>query len=219
LELPLLSFTAEVLAHLPYSTATDPLFIIYHIQTLGALQGAQLLDRIAAFLQGQGVDGVDANDANVEEDVLEIAAKKKNPSRSNECAAVGGERFDLLRFLDYCVEASSFVLMFRLKKYLRDIYNLSETRCLTFTPESQENNFDKITTPPVAGVFDSSLENFFKNGTDGSRDREEIDQDALIRLYAEFRMFVRIEQTAETRASDSEEEDTAPSRKRKLSEL
>jgi cohesin loading factor subunit SCC2 len=42
LDLPLLSFAAEVLAHLPYNTAGDPLFLIHHISSVAALQGAQV---------------------------------------------------------------------------------------------------------------------------------------------------------------------------------
>ncbi|KAI2491978.1 HEAT repeat associated with sister chromatid cohesion [Fragilaria crotonensis] len=52
--LPLLAFTAEMLAYLPYNAATDPLFIIYHVQSLAALHGSQHLDNIIAFLQDQG---------------------------------------------------------------------------------------------------------------------------------------------------------------------
>ena len=47
-QLPLLSYASEVLAHLPYENISDPLFIIYQISCITAVQGAQLLDRFSS---------------------------------------------------------------------------------------------------------------------------------------------------------------------------
>ena len=137
--LPLLSFTAEMLAYLPYNAANDPLFIIYHIQSFAALNGAQHLDNMIAFLQDQGFS-VDANDENNEEDGIEIAAKAKRPSRSKQATLLSKRSFDILRFEALCETASSFILLLRLKAYLRKVYNLSETRCLVYSPEGVERN-------------------------------------------------------------------------------
>lgn len=75
--LPLLAFAAQILAHLPYNSTADPLFIVYHASCLTALEGNELLVRFAELL------GNDVCDPNVGEDELEKTAKLKNPKSSS----------------------------------------------------------------------------------------------------------------------------------------
>ena len=207
--LPLLSFTAEMLAYLPYNTANDPLFIIYHIQSLAALHGAQHLDNIVAFLQEQGFP-VDVNDDNNEEDNLEIAAKAKRPSRTKHALLLSKRSFDILRFETLCETASSFILLLRLKAYLRKVYNLSETRCLVYSPEVMERNFDKIASSVSnMPLFDSKIPGFFRHEgdeMDGPNERD-VDRDTVIMQYAEFRRLLRTEQTAGSRIAEMDDDD------------
>mmetsp|Transcript_29228 Transcript_29228/g.60734 ORF Transcript_29228/g.60734 Transcript_29228/m.60734 type:complete len:1733 (-) Transcript_29228:882-6080(-) len=49
-KLPLLLFASQILAHLPYNSLSDPLFIIYHSSCICALDGNEILVRFAALL-------------------------------------------------------------------------------------------------------------------------------------------------------------------------
>jgi Sister chromatid cohesion C-terminus len=67
----LLSFDAQVLVYLPYTSAGDPLFLQYHITSIVALQGPQLLDRLTAFLRDYGLaSGDELDEANADEDAV-----------------------------------------------------------------------------------------------------------------------------------------------------
>lgn len=215
-ELSLLSFAAQMLAHLPYNTASDPLFIIYHVNSIVAIQGAQLLDRLSSFLRNYGLSGSDEfDDHNTDEDALEQAAKCKVPSRKKEIAAVNKASFDAARFAQLCVEASAIVLLLRLKLFLRKVYNLSETRCLEYSPEAKERICDKgVCAPADMPIFNGSLGLHAVEGTKSPR--KTFDKDALIRQYAEFRRLMRSEHGSDAPMSDSN--DNPISRKRKGSD-
>jgi len=208
-DLQLLSFTAEVLAYLPYNSSYDPLFIIYHIQSAAALEGAQHLDKMTSFLQQEGFTD-DINDDISQEDYLEIAAKAARPCRTKESAVLNSRKFDLLQFQELCEIASSFSLLLRLKCYLQKVYNLSETRCLEYTPDGQERNFDKFSSTILKMPhFDSKNVGVFKHNANekGSpRNTRDVDKNAAIRQYAEFRKWMRIEQTTGARLADSDGE-------------
>jgi cohesin loading factor subunit SCC2 len=212
-DLSLLSFTAQVLAHLPYNVASDPLFIIHHLSGMTAIQGAQLLDRLSSFLRPYQLTTADELDNNVSEDILEKAAKSKSPSRKKEISRINGADFDLEKFSNLLGEACAMVLLLRLKTFLRKVYKFSELRCLEYSPEAKE--VQKHLHPPEnMPVFNASLE----MATTAKRGGKCHDVDALIRLYAEFRILMRAEQSS-TASSDSEE--TSPpssSKKRKNSE-
>ncbi len=49
-KLPLLLFASQILAHLPYNSLSDPLFIIYHSSCICALDGNEILVRFAELL-------------------------------------------------------------------------------------------------------------------------------------------------------------------------
>ena len=212
-ELPLLSFAAQVLAHLPYSTASDPLFIIYHISAIAALQGAQLLDRLSSFLRKYGLSSPDELDEhNTGEDALERAAKGKCPSRKKEVAVINTRPFDVLRFSELCGQGSALVLLLRLKAFLRKTYNLSETRCLEYSPDAKERIDKGISAPVDMPVFNASLALCAKGETAASS--TDVDKDALIRQYAEFRKLMRSEQgSSDAKMSDSETDPTPRKRK------
>lgn len=222
-DLPLLSFTAQVLAHLPYNAATDPLFIIHHLSGTAAIQGEKLLERLTSFLQAHELSGSDELDNLHGEDLLERAAKSKSPSREKEIAAINNADFDLEQFSLLCSEAGALVLLLRLKQFLRQVYNLSETRCLEYSPDAKERPFEAkhISEPSVTSVFNSSLTMSGGTNSNGKKSsRKSVDKDALIRQYAEFRKLMRAEQSMDARMTDSEGEPTPPaaSRKRKNSE-
>ena len=218
-DLALLSFASQILAHLPYSTAEDPLFIIHHIGSIVTLQGSQILDRFAALLRPVGLSSSDEYDeTNVSADALERAARTKFPSRTQEARALGSDKFDMAGFLDSCRQAAALVLLLRIKSFLRRLYNLSETRCLEYDPSSKERPSDKgIARANISKPFDSSIPLGLRDSTKG------VDKNAIIRQYAEFRRLMRDENSAEQMTNHSDEDQTSPedvpSRKRTVDVL
>ncbi|MGH7974505.1 MAG: hypothetical protein ACREBR_03170, partial [bacterium] len=49
-ELPLLSYAVQILAHLPYTSSADVLFVAHSIPNITSVQGTQLSDRLANFI-------------------------------------------------------------------------------------------------------------------------------------------------------------------------
>jgi cohesin loading factor subunit SCC2 len=200
-EFPLLSFASQILAHLPYSTAGDPLFIIHHIGSMVTLQGAQVLDRFAGLLRPLGLSSSDEYDeANASADALELAARSKFPSRTQEARPMSSKDFDMRGFLELCSEAAALILLLRLKTFLRKLYNLSETRCLEYDPTSKDKIGEKgISKADLSKPFDASIPMAMHT-------QKAVDKDALIRQYAEFRILMRAETSADVRMNSSDDE-------------
>jgi cohesin loading factor subunit SCC2 len=200
--IPLLAFAAEVLAYLPYNTANDPLFIIYHIQAATALYGGQHLDSLINFLQNQGFP-LDVNDENQERDPLELAATAQRPSGTKQAQLLRKKSFDLSRFQALCETSSSFILLLRLKSYLRMVYNLSETRCIVFSPDVADRSADKIASNIRFSRFDSVISGY-ENGD--FLHENEIAYDCLILQYAEFRKLMRHEQALGSKMIEADDD-------------
>mmetsp|Transcript_23952 Transcript_23952/g.35409 ORF Transcript_23952/g.35409 Transcript_23952/m.35409 type:complete len:897 (+) Transcript_23952:3532-6222(+) len=206
-QIPLLQFATQILGFLPYNSAQDPLFIIYNISGVTALQGAQFLDEFAVFTCADRYDS-----ENHSEDDLERAAKAANPSKTKFAAIVNEPSFDLRNFGDICLKASSLVLLLRLKSYLKKAFNLSDTRIMEYLPSQKEKPFDKgISASQGVPMFDSRLETL---SIDGS-----FSKDAVIRLYAEFRRLMRtveVSHAALGEENEDQEDNRVHSKKRKL---
>jgi cohesin loading factor subunit SCC2 len=100
--LHLLAFAAQILAHLPYNCTADPLFIVYHVSCITALEGNELLVRFAEML------GNDVCDPNVAEDELEKTSKLKNPKSSAFVSKlIEDVNFDASEFGALCSKAAA----------------------------------------------------------------------------------------------------------------
>jgi cohesin loading factor subunit SCC2 len=197
-ELPLLSFVSEILAYLPYRAAGDALYIIHRIDETVTLVGSQILDRFADLFQQTDSSGnTKFDDSNTTEDALERAASSKFPSRSADARFLSVPEFDWEGFHNLCRESSVIVLLLRLKKFLRALYSLSETRCMEYDPSAKERIADKgITKSDSVKPFDSSL----ASERSVNKAKGKVDKDALIRQYAEFRRLMRHEMHTEPSA-------------------
>jgi cohesin loading factor subunit SCC2 len=214
IDFPLLSFASQILAHLPYSNAGDPLFIIHHIGSMVTLQGAQVVDRFASLLRPLGLSSSDEYDeANASADALELAARSKFPSRTQEARPMSSKDFDMPGFLELCSEAAALILLLRLKTFLRKLYNLSETRCLEYDPSSKDKIGEKgISKAELSKPFDASIPMAMHS-------QKAVDKDALIRQYAEFRILMRAETSADARASGSDDEKAPAQLKRSVDDI
>jgi cohesin loading factor subunit SCC2 len=193
--LPLLGFTAEILAYLPYTVATDPLFIIHQIGSLVSLQGEQVIDHLAECLRPVGLASDDIyDDRNASEDDLERAARSKFPSKTSEAASLNDENFDMTNFIRLCQAAVTMSLLLRLKAYLRQIYGLSEARCIAYDPNEKEKVGEKSISKTSTTVrFDASIV-------------PKPDLDNMIKQYATFRVLMR-EENAFAMSQNKQESD------------
>jgi cohesin loading factor subunit SCC2 len=175
IDLDLLSFVAQILAHLSYSSADNPLYIIHHITSMVTLQGEQILDRMADVLRTVGLSSDDRlDDANTGEDALETAANARFPSRTQEAQALNSPHFDLEEFTYLCRAGAAMALLLRLKLYLCRVYNLNETRCIEYDPTQKERLSDKgLSKVEFSKQFDSALAPGLLH--------DRVDKDALIR--------------------------------------
>jgi len=195
--LMLLSYTSQVLAYLPYSVASDALYIIYYISSNIALQGADLLDKFAAFLRPHGLASDDEYDeVNSEADQLEVAANNHYPQPASHITSFseGKPPFDVSEFSELCSEAGCLILLLRLKSFLRVAYNLSESRCIGFNPEKKDIGEKPILKSSTASTFDSKLPTFRhckKIITETTNDDDLLN--VCILQYAEFRRLMRSE--------------------------
>lgn len=201
-DLPLLSFTAQVLAYLPYKVASDPLFIIYSITSALALRGPDLLDRLANFLRPYGLSSEDALDDTIfEEDALELAAQAKVPHDANEASILLQPDFDAKTFSSLCAEAAAQALLLRLKSFLRHAYDFSESRIFGFNPDSKDDK-EKPISKAALMTFDAQIP-MLRAGGGGDM----TDIDCMINQYSEFRRLMRMEATAESSAMDDDDDD------------
>jgi cohesin loading factor subunit SCC2 len=216
-DLALLSFVSQILAHLEYRSADDPLFIIHEITSMVTLQGAETLDKMAAVLRKVGLASSDECDDDIAiEDALERASRSKFPSRTNEAHPLAANSFDMPQFVSLCQDGMAFGLVLRLKSFLRRAYNLSETRCLEYDPSATERICDKGAPKAVTSKpFNASVPQVLHA-------TGRVDIDALIRQYAEFRQLMREENNVEIASGgsgDDSNDDDGHATKRQVDEI
>jgi cohesin loading factor subunit SCC2 len=200
-DLALLSFSAQVLAYLPFSAAADPLYIIHSISSMLALQGPDLLDRLASFLRPYGLASTDEMDENnLSEDNIETAARRNTPRHAKEITRLLEPDFDTKTFLELCCDAGLLTLLLRLKDYLKKCYNLSEIRCLEYNPDAKERMSEKmISRGNGSAVFDAYLP--LQQGDANAA----VDLDGMIFQYTEFRQRMRTEASTDVRMDDDDD--------------
>jgi cohesin loading factor subunit SCC2 len=178
---------------------------------------------MASVLRPVGLASSDEYDeTNVSEDALERAARTKFPSRTQEAKALNSSEFDLARFVVLCRQGAALALLLRLKLFLRRLYNLSETRCLEYDPNAKDRVGEKaVSRSDSVKPFDARI---------ALSDRtKDVDKDALIRYYAEFRRLMRdetgsssdINNESSNMSDDMEDEkkESSPPRKRSAEQI
>ena len=194
-DLSLLAFAAQILAHLPYNTPSDPLYIIHHLTSTTTLQVLNITDQLDEVLRPHGIlpDDDELDDSNAPKDLFEKAAESKFPSRTQEARPLMSKGFDMNRFTKLVRCASSVTLLLRLKAFLCATYNLSLARCLEYDPNAKVPLCEKgIPSVKFSKPFDTyALEH-----------KGAIEKDKLLRQYAEFRRLIRLENACPIRFND-----------------
>ena len=195
-KVPMLSFTSEVIAYLPYNHLGDVLFIIHNIAGVLSLEGNETMSRLMSFLRPYGLSNDDGDPT--EEDKLERAALKPNPSKSKGLGAMTKKSFDAAKFADLCAEASALVLLLRLSDFLREAYSgATHTRVLAYLPGEKERITDRgISQINNVTPFNSKIPSAIAAGSNL------FDSDNLICQYAEFRQLMRTYDSSQMVASD-----------------
>jgi cohesin loading factor subunit SCC2 len=201
LDLDLLGFSAQILAHLPYNSAEEPLYIIYKISSVITLHGGQILDKLASILRPIGLaSSDDLDEVNTSEDVLEKIANAKSPSRTQEGKLLNSKVADKEQFADLCRDGFALTILLRLKDFLRGMYNLSETRCLQYDPNAKDRIAEKgISKADARKLFDPNVP------PDARKENDKVINDTTIRQYAEFRVLMRKEMAGNLEASMGED--------------
>jgi hypothetical protein len=182
--LPLLSFTSEVVAYLPYSHLENVLFIVHHISGIISVQGNDLLSRLTSFLSQYGLSNNDT-DPN-EKDKIERAASTKNPSKAKGLIGITKSSFDIDSFRNICADSIGYVLLLRLSNFLHESYSgVTKSRLSEYLPGEKERISDRSPTRLNLSVpFDSKIQMISSNSNSTHLD-------VLIRQYAEFRQLMR----------------------------
>merc|ERR1711865_529159 len=150
--------------------------------------------QVIAYLRPYGLASADELDeSNTEEDDLEVAVKDHYPYPARNIAVLSKKSFDQLEFSHLCSEAGCLVLLLRLKCFLKETYNLSESRCTGYNPDAKTVGEKPVQRSSTSSVFDSKLPIHIwnKNKTQNKQDL----QDGMIIIYAEFRRRMREEIT------------------------
>lgn len=202
-DLALLSYTSQVLAYLPYSFQSDPLYIVHTVDSIISVQGPELVDKLASFLRPYGlVSDDELDDVLEDEDVIEEAAKRNVPHHAKEVTAMLQPSFDNVKFMELCMQAGCLILLLRLKAHLRKAYNLNEARCRNFNPQEKNVREMPVTRAPVGTDFFSQL------ALQNAGESTSVDMmDAMIFQYAEFRTLMRSEIGSDDSGNDAEDSD------------
>ena len=172
-QLPLLAFASEILAHLPYTSLNDPLFIAYNLSCITALDGQSIINQFAELTEG------DLCDPNAGEDDIERAAKKGNFKPKDFGLETKSAEFGQL-----CINACRILPLLQLKNFLRKAYNLSEARMTEFVPSEKERINEKgVSINDSIPAFSCNLPPIFVG--------DEINWSPAAKVYTQFRSLLR----------------------------
>lgn len=164
------------------------------------------MDKFAIFLRPYGLASSDELDeVNAEEDELEMAVQSHfpHPSRNISAFSKRKSKFDNSGFSKLCAEAGCLILLLRLKIFLRETYNLSESRCIGFNPDKKEIGEKAILKSSTSSIFDSKLPTY--SHKHHAKNDDILDE--MIVQYAEFRRLMRSEIHTASRLDESDVDD------------
>jgi len=172
-QLPMLAFASEILGNFPYTSLSDPLFIVYHSSCIAALDGQGVLSQFAELVGG------DVCDPNSDEDDIE-----KSSTQGKFDAAELGLEAKGAEFGQLCVEAARILPLLKLKQFLRKAYNISEARITSYVPSEKELIHEKGISIADGPPFSFTMTSIFD--ADGN-----INWSNATKIYSSFRRMMR----------------------------
>lgn len=165
---PFLIYCTEILAQLPFSLPDEPLYLVYSINRVIQVRAGMLEANMKASLHslpdihksnGSGtipppsslpVDtiAVDNREQGAQEELERHCVSGHASEDSHLRTMTSGNSYcisadDMKKIQADCIAAGALQLLLKLKRYLKIVYSLDDTRCLAFSPNE----------PPKPGEF------------------------------------------------------------------
>lgn len=191
-KLDLLLYVADNMAHFPYSVQEEPLFVIYHIDNILSVTGANMLHSFKEAMTSkvtptvEGVDNVPPPLENEfeEEETLEsvLARIPPDPTIFEQC----------------CVSSQGCLLLLYLKQHLKELYAFSDSKCHKYSPSEPTKAYDKTVSRKVGVVFNPEQVLRYVEEPEAVRSHEQ-----LVHDYLEFKFLMMKLDPSEEDSDDS----------------
>eukprot|EP00731_Ephydatia_muelleri_P018474 Em0011g514a len=134
--LEMLLFLSDNLAHFPYATLEEPLFVAHHIDVTLSVTGTTLLQSFNEAIWGRK----ESSNEDIE-DIHSLMLRDCNIHRLAEC----------------CYSSYGCFLLLLLKRHLQRCYALSDSKCQKYTPNESNKTYEKAVTKKCGISFDPNL--------------------------------------------------------------
>ncbi|KAJ7372534.1 hypothetical protein OS493_019043 [Desmophyllum pertusum] len=181
------------MAHFPYSVQEEPLFVIYHIDTILSVTGANLLHSFKEAMTTQAkptVEGVD--------NVPSVQENEYEEEETLESVLVGRIPPDPTIFEKCCVSSQGCLLLLYLKQHLKELYGFSDSKCHKYSPSEPTKAYDKTVSRKVGVVFNPEQVLRYVEEPDAVSSHEQ-----LVRDYLEFKCLMMKLDPSEEDSDDS----------------
>jgi len=190
-KLDLLLYVADNMAHFPYSIQEEPLFVIYHIDNILSVTGANLLHSFKEAMATQAKPAVEGED-NVtvvenqyeEEETIDTVLARLPP--------------DPTVFEQCCVSSQGCLLLLYLKQHLKEMYGFSDSKCHKYSPSEPTKAYDKTVSRKTGVLFEPGQVLRYVEEPDAVRSHEQ-----LVRDYLEFKCLMMRLDPSEEDSDDS----------------
>ncbi|KAK2556654.1 Nipped-B-like protein B [Acropora cervicornis] len=188
----LLLYIADNLAHFPYSIHEEPLFVIYHIDTILSVAGANMLQSFKEAMivqtkpivqEGNNPPGTEDNYYD-EEETLETVLAKIPPDPTN--------------FEKCCVASQGCLLLLYLKQHLKEMYGFSDSKCHKYSPSEPAKAYDKTVSRKTGVLFEPEQVLRYVEEPEAVRSHEQ-----LVHDYLEFKCLMMRLDPSEEDSDDS----------------
>lgn len=159
-----LAYAAKIVAYLPFEVQEEPLFVIYHISRLVSLEGSALLSEVKSLFQKAGLKVSEEpvtgqsrpEDDDSDDEGMQAASAANGDADEPDAMDVDGAAAScvdvppaLLSLLkDKCAACMAFCALLRLKFFLKNVYHLSDDKCLEYKPQEGGVKSERPVTKP-----------------------------------------------------------------------
>ena len=183
----LLNYVGATCAHLPYLTMNEPLFCIFELSHLVAVEGGSLVDKMKGL-----VGGLEARE---EDEVLTVVDDDADWLCESDLKAVFSKDWflgdSLEKMSSLLDKGDAMVLLLRLKYFLKNVYNISDDKIDEYQ-SSEPGRAVPIAVPEAIPIFDvlnamKKDDGPLKKKTGKGYTTGDDKADAVIWRYANFR--------------------------------